>query len=247
MESSRLDYLVLTATAFEQTTIVEAMGGIEPTVLAHRRTVFGQIVAPRVAVIEAGIGLTNTAQALTAVLQSHKVGLVIQVGIGGAYPSSGLGVGDLAIATEEILGEFGVVDDSGWSDGQTIGIPLLDSDPPIHNHIDLDEQATQQSQAAAQTVASTSGAQCKSGSFLTVQNVTGTDKQAALLDNRFSALCENMEGAAAAQVCRLYDVPFTEIRGISNIVESRDLSKWDITTAASRAQSAALELIRSSA
>ena len=245
MESSRLDYLVLTATRLEQATIVEAMGGIEPTVFAHRHCVFGQIFGHRVAVVETGIGATNTAQALTAFLQSQKVNLVVQVGIGGAFASSGLGVGDLAVATEEILGEFGVVDRSGWSDGRTIGIPLIDSYPPIYNHIELDEAAVRRSQTSSQTVATKSDTQCKAGPFLTVQNVTGTDEQAAILDARFGALCENMEGAAAAQICRLYDVPFTEIRGISNIVGSRDLSKWDIPAAARIAQSAVLELIRS--
>ncbi len=82
------------------------------------------------------------------------------------------------------------------------------------------------------------------GSFLTLQNVTGTDEQAQILDDRFGALCENMEGAAAAQICTLYNVPYVEIRGISNLVEKRDLSKWDIHTAVTRVQSVVLELIK---
>ena len=246
MESSRLDFLILTATAFEQASIVETMGGVEPTVFAHRRSVFGQIFGRRVALIEAGIGTTNTAQALTAVLQTREVGLVIQTGIGGAYPSSGMKVGDVAVATEEILGEFGIVDQSGWSDGQTIGIPLLKADPPIYNHIQLDESLASQSLSAAEVVADQATVTAGAGAFLTVQNVTGTDEQANILDKRFKALCENMEGAAAAQVCHLYDVPFTEIRGISNLVESRDLKKWNIPAATSIAQSAVVQLIKSS-
>ena len=42
---------------------------------------------------------------------------------------------------------------------------------------------------------------------------------------RFNAICENMEGAAAAQVCTLYEVPFLELRGISNLVEDRNTAR----------------------
>jgi futalosine hydrolase len=37
-----------------------------------------------------------------------------------------------------------------------------------------------------------------------------------------------MEGAAVAHVALLYDIPLLEVRGISNMVEDRDLSRWDI-------------------
>ena len=51
------------------------------------------------------------------------------------------------------------------------------------------------------------------------------------MEERWGAVCENMEGAAAAHVSLLYGVPFAEARGISNIVEDRDRSRWDINTA----------------
>jgi futalosine hydrolase len=54
-----------------------------------------------------------------------------------------------------------------------------------------------------------------------------------------------MEGAAAAHVCALHDIPFLEVRGISNLVEDRDRSKWRITEAAEAAQTVALKLAES--
>jgi futalosine hydrolase len=51
-----------------------------------------------------------------------------------------------------------------------------------------------------------------------------------------------MEGAAAAQICALYDVPFLEVRGISNLVEDRDREKWKLGEAAEAAQKVVLNL-----
>ena len=48
------------------------------------------------------------------------------------------------------------------------------------------------------------------------------------------ALAENMEGSAIAQVCFLFDVPFLECRGISNIAGIRDKKHWDLDLAVDR-------------
>jgi len=40
-----------------------------------------------------------------------------------------------------------------------------------------------------------------------------------------------MEGAAVAHICSMYGIPVIEIRGISNIIEDRDMKKWNIPLA----------------
>jgi len=52
-----------------------------------------------------------------------------------------------------------------------------------------------------------------------------------------------MEGAAVAQLCACLGVPFFEVRGISNLVEDRNLSRWDLPTAARVAQQAVRALL----
>ena len=64
-----------------------------------------------------------------------------------------------------------------------------------------------------------------------------------MLEARFSAIAESMEGAAYAHVAALYDIPFVEVRGISNLVEDRDLSRWKLADAAAVAARAVEQIV----
>jgi futalosine hydrolase len=79
---------------------------------------------------------------------------------------------------------------------------------------------------------------------VTLSTCTGTAEGARELEQRYRGLCENMEGAAVAQVAALYNVPWIEVRGISNIVGDRDRASWDIPRAARAAQEAVLRILK---
>jgi futalosine hydrolase len=74
------------------------------------------------------------------------------------------------------------------------------------------------------------------GRSATVSTCSGTRRYGEELSNRWNAVMENMEGAAVAQICLRCGVDCLEIRGISNLVEERDLKKWDIPRAVEAAQ-----------
>jgi futalosine hydrolase len=69
------------------------------------------------------------------------------------------------------------------------------------------------------------------GPCITASQVTGVTAHAQVLAERWQALAESMEGAAAAHICALYGVPFMEIRGISNLVGDRDRERWQVRRA----------------
>ncbi len=69
------------------------------------------------------------------------------------------------------------------------------------------------------------------GPFVTVSSITGSYEKAAALSQAFSPVMESMEGAAAAHVAALYQVPMVEIRAASNRVGERDKIRWNIQTA----------------
>ena len=79
---------------------------------------------------------------------------------------------------------------------------------------------------------------------ITVQKVHGFEPSIEKLREAYpEAQVETMEGAAFFYACLLQQVPFFEIRAISNYVEKRDRSKWDIHGAVNGLNMALLEMV----
>jgi futalosine hydrolase len=194
----------------------------------------------RFPIVVTGIGAVNTAHALTAYLVSNpKPSVVIQTGVAGAFVPARIPVGAVVLADTEIYGDMGVLTRDGWQPMEAIGIPLVaatNGQPARFNYFPLDAKLVRRAAEIA-------GAHiARTGPFLTLSIVTGVQALGDELYERFGALCESMEGAAAAQVCALHDLPFLEVRGISNLVEDRDRERWKLREAADAAQTVALTL-----
>lgn len=180
-----------------------------------------------------GIGKVNAAVASTLLLERFSPRLIINTGCGGAYRESGLQVGNLAVATAEVYGDEGVLTVDGWHSLELIGIPSVERKGNRYsNEFPLSMQAA----GRVFQFASSLGLPVRRGKFITVSTCSGTSNRGDELHRRFGGICENMEGAAVAHVSLLYDTPFLEVRGISNMVEDRDISKWDIPLSVEMAQ-----------
>jgi len=193
-----------------------------------------------VLLLPAGMGKTNAAHGLTALLETRDVRGVIGFGVGGAYAGSSLQVGDVALASRAVYGDEGVEAPGGWMSTEGIGIPLIEREGVrVFNEISLDAGRVQRA-ADALTAA---GMHVRVGPFVTVSACSGTAARGDELASRFGGVCEGMEGAALAHVAALYGAPFLEVRGISNLVEDRDLSRWRLADAAAAAQRAVRTLV----
>jgi futalosine hydrolase len=157
------------------------------------------------------------------------------------YPGSGLKRGDIAVATHEIFGDEGVFGEKDWKGMECIGIPLVTTRRrTFFNTYPLDGKFLQKALLSLSGIATV-----KKGNFVTLSAVSGTQRRARELEKRFHAICENMEGAALAQVCTMYGIPLFAIRGISNIAGVRDKRRWDFKGAADNCQKAVLSIISS--
>jgi futalosine hydrolase len=159
--------------------------------------------------IVTGVGQVNMAHALTLAIEQQRPDRIIVVGIGGAYPNSGLSLGDVVCAESETFGDLGVETPTGF----------LELTEFLHTTYPL--QLFPAPQRAR---------------FVTVSTCTGTDELSTRIQTRTHGQVENMEGAAAAQIAARYGIPMGEIRGISNLTGHRDRVSWKVKEAATAAQ-----------
>lgn len=204
-------------------------------------TVDGIVGSMPAVICLSGVGKINAAGATAVMIERYQPQLVISTGCAGAYPGSGLSIGDLAVAGAETLGDEGVITSQGWLDLQGMKLPcLVQGEQRFYNELPFSVQAVEK----AMTLANTCGISLMRGRFITVSTCSGTDRQGEELARRFNAICENMEGAAVAQTCLRYGVDCLEIRGISNLVEERNMAAWDIAGAVEAAQHFVLRYLK---
>lgn len=199
-------------------------------------------LGPQAAALVGGVGKTNTAQAVTALLERAEFAAVVNFGSAGAFLSSGLSPGDLAVASEEVSDEL-VVLPGRLATLAEIGLPLVATEPPLYGRFPVAEGLTGRVLAACRR-SLFPGQELASGPFLTVSRLTCSRAEAGRLQALLGPLlCESMEGAAAAQVAHHYGLPFAEVRAVANLIDDRQRQAWDFGLAARNCGRAVRDLL----
>jgi futalosine hydrolase len=172
-----------------------------------------------VRVVVSGIGAVNAALSTYEAVLEDRPRLIVNVGIGGAYPNSGLKIGETACSSAFIYAGLGAQDGEGFLDLEQLDFPLL---PDTFNRIPAWDGAGAWSKQL----------NLRCGEFLTLETVTGNLETLGVLEKRFpDALMEGMEGAGVAHAALKLGIPALELRGVSNFVGLRDRSSWRIRDA----------------
>lgn len=223
---------LISAVPFESAEILRPMER-KRTVRSGIKT--GAIEGKEVSLACSGIGIANAAMAVTLLSEIIKPRCILFFGIGGAYPHSGLSIGEVAAASEEIYADCGINTGGGIAGFEEIGFPLLKKgNKKYFNRFPLSKKLVLKAKSAG----------ISSGVFLTVCAASRSRGRALSLEGDFgSPLVENMEGAAAAHAALACGIPLLEIRGISNMAGDNP-SKWRIKEGAANCQRAALEILR---
>ncbi len=164
-----------------------------------------------------GVGITATTYILTKTLQ-NQYDFALQAGIAGSFDTT-IPLGKLVLIDREQFGDLGAEDHYNFLDIFDLGLlqpnfapfsgkELIAPLSPVHEKIQLPK---------------TKG--------ITVNSVSGSQYTIHLRSDKYNPQLESMEGAAFHFVCLKENIPFAQIRSISNYVEPRDKSKWQIKEA----------------
>jgi len=162
-----------------------------------------------------GIGQLQTSYALQNKIRFERPNLVIQAGIGGAATKEEIGK-VYAIGSEEIA-DLGVMEKAGFSNMFDMGLDNPDRFPFSEGKL----------KNPYQFLLEWTGLSVLDG--ITVNEIKSSDF-ADFQRNR-APVVESMEGAALHYVCLMEQVPFLQIRSISNLTGDRDKSRWKLKEA----------------
>lgn len=167
---------------------------------------------------QSGVGMLASAVSLTRLVSEEKPDLIIQTGIAGTFNPK-IALGKVVVVKEEILGDMGVEEDGKWKDIFDLKLEKSSYHPfekrklPNHwlstyNLLKLPELSS-----------------------ITVNEITTQPKRIEQLTKKYNPDLESMEGASLHYVCREANIPFIQMRAISNYIGERNKANWKMKEA----------------
>jgi len=216
--------LVICAVAAERYAVVRNLNSATPIEVAGLGGVTVDTAAGELQVFDGGPGPVAAALSTAWLLAlTPSCDLVISAGIAGGFRGRAE-IGDVVLADQVIAADQGVLTDDGFSTLRDLGLPGEGG-----YAVDNAEHRARLASGPYQLLA---------GDILTLSCMTGTDARASDLAARYPrAVAEAMEGYGVIEATRRSyertgrEIPFAEIRAISNIIGRRDRSTWNIPLA----------------
>jgi adenosylhomocysteine nucleosidase len=167
----------------------------------------GSLDGVPVALAVCGIGKVNAAVHTHALLAGGAAAVLFTGVAGGVDP--GLAVGDIVVACDAVQHDVDVTG-LGYEPGHIPGEPIVwDADPDLRERV----------ASAARQVAADASVRVVVGRVASGDTFVADPARVADLRARFGAACAEMEGAAVAQVCAHWGVPWAIVRSVSDTAD----------------------------
>jgi futalosine hydrolase len=182
-------------------------------------------------VLITGVGMVATAVWSARVLAGGRYDLALNVGVCGAF-DRGLTPGTAVHVVSDCLPELGAEDGEEFLTMQQLGLIGPDDAPftggRLVNRTPPDNPALRQLPAVH---------------GITVNTVHGSEQSIARVMRQIRVDVESMEGAAFMYACLTQNVPFAQVRAVSNTVERRNRAAWKLAEAIDTLGATALRII----
>lgn len=178
-----------------------------------------------------GIGSMITGYNLCSLIRSRRPDYIIQAGVAGSF-SDRLPPGSAALIREELMIDLGAEENDQFLD--VFDLSLLNPDtPPFVNKL-LPNPGIQAWEGYPLPLAR--GA--------TVNAIRSSAAHTAVIRKKYDPETESMEGAAFHYVCLMENIPFIQLRAISNYVGERNKKNWKLREAVDRLDKELAEIIQ---
>lgn len=157
-------------------------------------------------VLITGVGILETAYYLTRKLSLNSYDIVVNMGVAGSF-NPNIKKGEVVEVIEDVISELGYEDDKKFFEFKDFNV--------LNRFL---------------VKGSTDLRKVKS---ITVNTVHGNKESISKIIRRLNPDIETMEGAAVFRICQSFNTRCIQIRSISNFVEKRKKSDWNLSLAIS--------------
>ena len=195
---------IIAAMEEEMREIKNIMSDVRNSKIYELDFIEGKINGQNVILVKSGIGKVNAARVTQFLIDKYEVNSVINVGSAGAANSE-LNIGDIVIGKNIVQHDFDLTA-FGYPKGYISNVGLeIQSDKQMVDKMNstIELLNNKEEKVVFGTIAS--------GDIFCTE-VSMKDK----IRKKFNADAIEMEGAAIAQVCKLCNIPFIVVRGISD-------------------------------
>lgn len=175
-----------------------------------------------------GVGMVNTAFTLGKLFATEKFDFAINLGIAGAFDQA-IPLGEVLEIGSDCFADMGVEDDE-------IFLRLDEVNLQNPNEFPFSQGKLQGIHVKPTGLNKVSG--------ITVNKVHGNQNSIDRILKKYNPDTESMEGAAFMFACLKSNVPCVQIRSISNYIEKRDRSKWEVPLAIKQLNLFAVEYLK---
>jgi futalosine hydrolase len=182
-------------------------------------------------VLTTGVGMVATAARCSRALARGPFDLALNFGVCGSFDPA-LAPGTVVHVVADRLAELGAEDGDAFL--TVHDLQLLDEDSFPFRGGRLVNPAPPANTALASLPAVTG---------ITVNTVHGHAPSIARVLRLFAPQVESMEGAAFMYSCLINEVPFAQVRAVSNVVETRNRASWKMKAAIENLGKTAQEIV----
>ena len=176
-----------------------------------------RIKHPDTEILITGVGVPATIFHLTKTLLQTTYDLVLQCGIAGTTEDD-IRSGQVVLVKEDKFGDIGIESEGDFEDLFIYGLAQPD-EFPFNNGWLVNDNPYFNNYPGRKIYG------------ITVNMITDDPKRIEQIREFSVAHVQSMEGAAFHYVCLQLNVPFLQVRGISNKVGERDKAKWEMEMA----------------
>ena len=161
-----------------------------------------------------GIGLTATTYSLMRQLRLKKPDVVLQAGVGGCFDTS-IPLGQVVVVKQEAIADQSVIELNQLKTLFDLKLVPQDQFPFkkgwLINNSEILKKTT-----------------LKKVKGISVNEITTSKQKIKFYTETFNPVVESMEGAALHYVCLMENIPFIQLRAVSNYIAERNKKNWNM-------------------